>query len=361
MTRREKPRKSWTAKAARVGELLPAVRLHPAVLTWAKKRRKSEVWAVALSGGADSLALLLLLPAHFPERKLVALHFNHRLRGRASDRDAAFCVRVCRALGVKCVVGVWAVGGGLARHVARIGRRPSAKARQERATHSSEAESRAARHDFFARTLKKLRVTALWLAHQQDDIAESMLMRLARGSGAGGLAAPRPVQKFPDGRVYLRPLLTLKKSELMSALKKAGTVWREDASNAGDHHFRNRVRRRVLPAWINAAGRDAVAGAAWARELLEEDETALEAWLDDLKPLDRRGRLDLGKLQDKPRAVLRRALHRWLLVVRPETDLSRQGFSQLLAALERGRDTRFSLGAKGFAVVRRAQLSYRRA
>ena len=59
-----------------------------------------------------------------------------------------------------------------------------------------------------------------------------------------------------------------------------------------------------------------------------------------------------------PRALVRRALHRWLLAVRPETDLSRQGFNQLLATVERGRDTRFSLGAKGFAIVRRGQLSF---
>ncbi|MBI2814074.1 MAG: tRNA lysidine(34) synthetase TilS [Opitutae bacterium] len=339
MTRKEKSPKGWSAVAARVGELLPPARLHPAVLAWAAKRRMPGTWGIAFSGGADSLALLLLLRAHFPGRRLVALHFNHRLRGRAADADAAFCTRVCRALGVKCVVGAWRTAPKTA----------------------SEGEARSARHEFFGRALKKLRTKALWLAHQQDDIAESMLMRLARGSGAGGLAAPRPVQKFPDGRVYLRPLLTLKKTELVAALNRAGTVWREDTSNAGDDHFRNRIRRRVLPAWAKAAGRDAVAGAARARELLEEDETALEAWLDELKPMDRRGRLDLDKLKGKPRAVLRRALHRWLLVVRPETDLSRQGFSQLLAALERGRDTRFSLGAKGFAVVRRGLLKFRRA
>lgn len=326
------------AKAARVGELLPPARLHPAVLAWAAKRRRAEVWGVAFSGGADSLALLLLLRAHFPKRKLVALHFNHRLRGRAADRDAAFCVRLCRALGVRCRVGVWRTAPKTA----------------------SEGEARSARQEFFGRAMKKLRTKALWFAHQQDDIAETMLMRLARGSGTGGLAAPRPVKPQPDGRVNLRPLLTLKKAELVAALKKAGATWREDASNASSDYFRNRIRARVLPAWQQAAGRDALAGAALSRELLEEDNAALETWLDELRPLDRRGRLDLGRLKGKPVALLRRALHRWLLAVRPETDLSRQGFNQLLAAVERGHDTRFSLGARGFAVVRRAQLKFRR-
>lgn len=208
--------------------------------------------------------------------------------------------------------------------------------------------------------MSRRKIRPLWLAHQQDDIAESMLMRLARGSGIGGLAAPRPVQVMGEGRVHLRPLLTLKKAELVRALKKAGVKWREDASNAGSEHFRNRIRARVLPAWLKASGRDALAGAALSRELLEEDELALEAWLDELKPLDRHGRLNLGRLAGKPRALVRRALHRWLLAVRPETDLSRQGFNQLLVEVARGRDTRFSLGATGFALVRDGWLAFRK-
>lgn len=326
------------AQADRVGELLPLARLHPAVRAWAAKRRRSEVWAVAFSGGADSLALLLLLKVHYPRRSLVALHFNHRLRGRAAGADERFCARVCAALKVKLAAGCWK------------------KARKG----ASEAESRTARHAFFAREMVRRKIRPLWLAHQLDDIAETMLMRLARGSGTRGLAAPRPVQAQGDGRVHLRPLLTMKKAELKAALKKAGAVWREDASNARDEHFRNRIRRRVLPAWCKAAGRDAISGAALSRALLDEDDAALESWLDELKPLARRGRLELGRLQGKPVALVRRALHRWLLAVRPETDLSRQGFNQLLAAAARGRDTRFSLGPKGFAVLRRGQLTLQR-
>jgi tRNA(Ile)-lysidine synthase len=208
--------------------------------------------------------------------------------------------------------------------------------------------------------MKRLNSRALWLAHQQDDIAESMLMRLARGSGTGGLAAPRPVQPTGDGRVHLRPLLTFKKAELAAALRQAGVAWREDSSNARGKHFRNRVRLGVLPAWIKAAGRDALAGAALSRELLEEDDAALEAWLGAIDPLDGHGRLDLRRLAGKPRALVRRALHRWLLAVRPATDLSRSGFNQLQAAVSRGGDTRFSLGAKGFAVVQRGRLAFKK-
>jgi len=337
MTRKRKSSNSWPAKAARVGELIPVDKLHPAALARARSGRKSRPWCVAFSGGADSLALLLLLSAHWPERRdrLVVLHFNHRLRGRAAHADAAFCRRVSLALGLKCRTGVWR------------GAHPGA----------SEAAARAARQKFFTREMKKLRAQVLWLAHQQDDIAETMLMRLARGSGTGGLAAPRPAHPTGDGRVHLRPLLTLRKSELVAALRQAGAVWREDATNHGDDFFRNRLRRSVLPAWARAAGRDALAGAALARERLEEDDTALEAWLDRLAPLQR-GVLVLRILAAAPRALWRRALHRWLLAVRAETDLSRRGFEQLLSAVIRGTDTRFSLGANGFAVIRRGRLAF---
>lgn len=343
MTRARNPRPDWPAAAARLAEALPPARLHPAALARAGSRRAAGPWAVALSGGADSVALLLVLWAAFParRRRLVALHFNHRLRGRAADADERFCARLCAALGVEFASARWT--------------------RERGAAPVSEAAARAARHAFFAREMKRRRARVLWLAHQQDDVAETLLMRLSRGSGTGGLAAPRPVQEFADGRVHLRPLLTLAKAELVAALRAAGAVWREDASNLSALFFRNRIRRTVLPAWMAAAGRDAAAGAALSRERLEEDDVALEAWLDELAPFARRGRCLLaGRLAGKPRALWRRALHRWLLAVQPETDLSRQGFEQLLAALMRGKDTRFSLGARDFAVLRAGELQLRR-
>lgn len=339
MTRRPKPKSDWPAAAARLAELIPKSRLHPAVLAFAAKRRKSETWAVAFSGGADSVALLLILWAHWPERrhKLVALHFNHRLRGRESNGDQAFCRKVCAALQIQVRVGRWA------------GNHRGA----------SEAAARLARHEFFAAEMKTARSKLLWLAHQQDDVAETMLMRLARGSGAGGLAAPRPVHGMEDGRFHVRPLLTLKKAELVKALRRAGGTWREDSSNATDNHFRNRVRRRVLPAWEKAAGRDAIAGAARSRELLEDDDAALEFWADQF--FARRGReLKVESLAGLPRGLVRRVLHRWLLIVKPETDLSRQGFEALLTAVEAGKPTRFSLGRKHFAVINGGWMALKR-
>jgi tRNA(Ile)-lysidine synthase len=330
-------RQAWQTKAQRLAGALPWARLHPGVVTWASGRAARGCWAVGFSGGADSLSLLLLLWAHWPARRhrLLALHFNHRLRGRAAAADERFCRRVCEALGVRLQVGRWR------------------QARKE----ASEEEARSARFAFFERAMRRARARALWLGHNQNDIAETLLMRLARGSGTAGLAAPRPVQAMP-GRVHLRPLLTLKKEELIKALRAGGIPWREDQTNAGGAYFRNRIRRDVLPAWRRAAGRDAVAGAALARELLEEDDGALEAWLDQLDPLGPGRSLALTRLAGQPRALVRRALRRWLVLQPQAGDLSRQGFEDLLNVVLAGRSARRSLGRHGFAVVHQGRLRF---
>ncbi len=331
---------SWRSRAARLAAAIPLGGLHPAGVAWAGNRPAREGWAVAVSGGADSLCLLLLLWAHWParRRRLCVLHFDHRLRGAASRGDARFCRGVCRGLGLAMVGGEWA------------GARPSA----------SEGEARDARFAFFEREMRARRIRVLWLGHQQDDVAESLFMRLARGSGAAGLAAPRPLQAGPRGRRHVRPLLDLKKSEIVGALRASRVPWREDASNVRADFFRNRVRRHVLPAWRDAAGRDALAGAARAREFLEEDDDALEAWVDKLDPVTPKGELALSRLAGRPRAVVRRALHRWLLAQPRAGVLSRRGFEELLAAVQAARSGRRSLGSKGFAVIRGKRLRFER-
>lgn len=329
----------WPAVAEALGRAVPRAALDPAAVAWAAGAGPGR-WAVACSGGADSLALLLLVWVHWPERRrrLVALHFDHRLRGRASAADARFCEKVGAALGVPVGVGRWD----------RPPERPG------------EAEARAARQGFFAAAMRRRRADVLWLGQQQDDVAETLLMRLARGSGTAGLAAPRPVQRQADGRVHVRPLLTVTKRELTEALNAAGATWREDASNATDAFFRNRVRRTVLPAWQAAAGRDVVAGAARARGLLEEDDEALEAWVDRLEAMGADGGLHLERLAGCPRAVWRRALHRWLGRHPHGSDLSSAGFAELLGRCEAGERTRFSLGRHGFAVLARGRLTFER-
>lgn len=332
------PGSDWQRRAERFAAACPRARLHPAVAAQAARSRGP--WVVAFSGGADSLALLLLVWAHWPavRPRLHAVHFNHRLRGAAADRDEAFCRRVCAALGVRLHVG------------------------RRRASHAlrSETAAREARFAHIDRVMARLGARTLWLGHQQNDIAESLLLRLARGSGAGGLAAPRPVQPLRAGRVHLRPLLDLPHAQLVAWLEEARIPWREDATNAAGDHFRNRLRKDVIPAWRRAADRDILAGAARSRELLAEDDAALETWADAAAGRVPPRRLELARLQDVPVAVVRRVLHRWLLRLPDRPDLSRQAFTALLAAVQAGRATRLSLGRTRLAVIASGVLACRR-
>ncbi|MEO6003971.1 MAG: tRNA lysidine(34) synthetase TilS [Opitutus sp.] len=337
MTRRRKL--DWPESAGRLAVRVTRKQLHPAAMAAATASPIEEPWAVAFSGGADSLMLLLLIWALWPERrkKLTALHFNHRLRGAASDRDERFCREVAVGLGVRLRVGKWT----------------------KRVAGASEAEARAARHAFFGAELSRLQARVLWLGHQQDDIAETMFMRIARGSGTAGLAAPRPVQTMSDARLHLRPLLSLKKSELLAYLREERLPWREDRSNARGVYLRNRVRRDVLPVWQHASDdRDAIAGAALSRELLDEDDVALEQWLSEIDPLTKRGELNLRRLAGRPRAIVRRALQQWLAVNAVGKRFSRQAVSALLNDIVQRRVTRHSLGSNGFAVLTKSRLRF---
>lgn len=333
----------WPEVARAFSASLPQDALQAEVLAWSAGRSMAAKgpWSLAFSGGADSLALLLLLWCRWPEKRpqLQVLHFNHRLRGAASAADLRFCKSVCRALNLSFVTGQWM---------------------RAKSIPVSEAAARDARYSFFAESMATTGSKVLLLGHQAEDIAETMLMRLARGSGVGGLSAPRPLQELPPGFWRLRPLLGLSKKTLEEKLRLAGACWRVDASNHSDVYYRNRIRRNVLPGWLEATtGRDALGGAVLSRSLLQEDDEALEAWLRDLKPWAGGGKvLRLAPLLGKPKALWRRAVHTWLLKTPYRGDLSRQGFAALLEMAMLGKASRQSLGNEGFACVKAMELRY---
>lgn len=181
----------------------------------------------ALSGGADSVALLLLLRDLAAAGGVVlagAAHLNHRLRPEA-DADEAFCRDLCGRLGVPLV----ARGADVAALAAEWQTSIEAAARRERYAFLDEAR----------RTLEAGRIA---VAQTADDQAETVLLRLLRGAGTRGLRGILPMR----GRV-VRPLIGCSRADLRADLAARGEGWREDASNADLALPRNRVRHELLP------------------------------------------------------------------------------------------------------------------
>jgi tRNA(Ile)-lysidine synthase len=181
---------------------------------------------VALSGGADSVALLDALVALAPRRglRLVAAHLDHGLRPESGD-DARFCDGLCRRLGVPLQIG-----------------RADVRARAEHERRGLEDAARRERYLFLHRVLRQEDADAIATAHTRDDQAETLILRLIRGSGRVGLGA-----MSPRSRGIVRPLITVSRREVLTYLEERDLSWREDPTNADPRHLRNRVRHELLP------------------------------------------------------------------------------------------------------------------
>ena len=262
------------------------------------------------------MALLhLLVAAGF--RKLVVCHLDHGLRGRAAAEDAKFVRRVAGKLGLECEVG-----------------RAEVRARMAERGESLETAARNARHGFFGECARKYRCRRILLAHHADDQAETVLWNLLRGSY--GLKGMREEQRLvtESGVVLglIRPLLGVRRAELVAWLELQGHRWREDASNAEPIAVRNRLRNEALPLLAEISGRDAtlalVRGAADTAELAE-----LEMWaLEKATVRDPQGRLHLPVLRALPLALQRLALRKFLQdggIGSPERDLIERGLGLL--------------------------------
>lgn len=194
---------------------------------------------VAVSGGLDSVALAHLVCRVADQHGWlpVLAHFNHQLRGEASDLDAQFVLELARQLGLRCVAGRGDVAG-----------------RSQRERISLEMAGRAERHEFLAATCAELEIDTVALAHHADDQVELFLMRLLRGSGPEGLSGMDWESRSPvSPRVRLvRPLLDCTRAELAAYAQSEGIQWREDASNLCLEHERNRIRHEVIPLLASA-------------------------------------------------------------------------------------------------------------
>ncbi len=184
--------------------------------------------AVAVSGGPDSMALLILLhrlSARFSLSLLVA-HFNHQLRGTESEGDEQFVRDVSLKLGLNCVVGT-----------ENVHRLALEKHRNE------EAVARECRYHFLKNLSVSEHIGRVALGHTANDQAETLLMRLIRGTGTRGLGSIHPV--VDD--YFVRPLLDVTRTQVERFLSSLNIAWREDSTNLDRRRSRNRIRHELLP------------------------------------------------------------------------------------------------------------------
>jgi tRNA(Ile)-lysidine synthase len=211
---------------------------------------------VAVSGGADSIALLRL----FLELREVlgvvvcVTHFNHKLRGKASGADEKFVAKLAAQHGLEFFVSDENV---------------AAKAKRERA--NLEDAARRARYAFFEQIVTKGRVSRVAVAQTADDQAETVLAHIMRGTGLAGLAGIHP----QAGSVF-RPLLAIRRAALRAYLREKGQPWREDATNKDETRTRARIRRKLIPFLEKKFQSSVVDHLCQLAELAREDNARLE-------------------------------------------------------------------------------------
>lgn len=261
----------------------------------------------ALSGGADSVAMLRLLlqAAGTEDFTVCAAHFNHRLRGEESDRDERFAEELCRSLGVPFSVGSADV-----------------KAAAKERSMGIEEAARELRYEFLQRAAVEQGADLIATAHNADDNAETVLMRLMRGTGTRGLGGIPPKR----GNI-VRPVLCFTGEELREYLLKIGQSHVEDSTNGSDEYLRNRLRHSVLPALRQLEP-------GFSEKVLETSALARsdEEFLNGLAAdVLRGGTVAAAELAALHPAVSRRALRLWL-----GGDLSKERSESVLALAKSG-------------------------
>ena len=278
-------------------------------------------YLVGVSGGRDSVALLhWLVEAGY--KRLIVCHLNHQLRGRASDTDARFVEKLVASYKERIV--------GQAHRLPKIeGSKRSAcsttstphialeigtidvRALATKKRLSIEMAARNARYEFFARLAKRTNCPTIFLAHHADDVVETFLINLFRGSGTTGLAAIREVSKRPIGSVNLtivRPLLGVWRVDVDRYVRANRLKFREDASNKNLTPLRNRIRRRVIPYLEKTIGRN-IRQSIWRAAMIAAEE---EIWIESQFSNSTGDELPVGEMRELPIALQRRQIMKWL-------------------------------------------------
>jgi len=250
-------------------------------------------YLVGVSGGRDSVALLhWLLERGY--KKLIVCHLDHQLRLTSSGRDARFVEKLASQCDVDLEMG-----------------RANVRALAAKQKMSIEAAAREARYKFFAQVAKQRRTQTIFVGHHADDLVETFLINLFRGSGTTGLGAMREISKRRVDDVDLtvvRPFLGIWRSEIDEYIAAQQLKFREDESNKDLAALRNRIRRRVIPYLEKILGRNIRQSILRAAMIAAEEENWIEDQLPDATDVD----ISVAKLRDLPVALQRREILKWL-------------------------------------------------
>jgi tRNA(Ile)-lysidine synthase len=297
-----------------------------------KTLRAGDRVAVAVSGGSDSVALLLLLLEMRAELGIVlsVAHVNHKLRAQESEEDAEFVTRLAEKYALELHI-----------QNAPIERLPKKEQPDSDIVPGMEAAARELRYAFFRELAKSRKISKIVTAHTLDDQAETVLLRIFRGTGIRGLASIHPRIIFEaQGQSYgevIRPLLSVRRRALQEFLRDQGQDWREDSSNANLRFDRNRLRQKLLPLIAEEFGYGAIEHMSDLAEIAraEEDHWPLMhpelmhpelGMSTDVEPKAKTGntnaKLAVDPLLTLPLAAQRRLLVRWLEMNAPESSIT---------------------------------------
>jgi len=241
-------------------------------------------WAVGVSGGADSVALLLLLKDR-PELSLHVMHLDHQTREDESATDAQFVAELARKLGLPCMIAL----------------RSEIESDMPKLPKNISSRFRKARFALFRELVAKENLQGVLLAHHADDQAETVLLRMLRGTSPAGLAGMR-FESHVQGLRILRPLLAISSVQLRKFLHDRGQIWREDSSNQSDRYQRNRLRK-----WLK--GHPDVSNRLLEVEAASE---SLRRWLEEHSPMLAKS-FDAEILGNLPLPLAKHSALRWLL------------------------------------------------
>ena len=214
----------------------PSMLVDKLTAAWPPEKWNGVTVLVAVSGGADSIALARgLLEIRGPgEGRIVLGHYNHRLRGAELDADQAFVEQLGENLRLEVMVG--ARGGEGETRRGGDGEKGA-----------SEASLRSLRYEFLAQAASRCGTRFVVTAHTADDQVETVLMNILRGTGLAGLAGIPRARQLTAAATLIRPLLAVSRAEVLNYLRQLNQPFRQDSSNASSDFTRNRIRHELFP------------------------------------------------------------------------------------------------------------------